>query len=130
MSITDETRKKYFDLVMASNPVGYWPLRGEPEDRRENGHHGRRFGSPEFIQDLTVGWVKFDGKSYFEVASDPSFSQSTSNMGLTVEVWMRPHEFSSVTPEYIHWLGKGESRKFEWACSSKSEWQRRRVGQE
>lgn len=115
MSITGESRHEYSDLVLASEPVGYWPLRQDARDESGNGHHGRHVGSLEYIQDLTGGWVKLDGKSYIEVHSDPSFSQPPSNSGLTVEVWVRLHEVNFEKPKYIHWLGKGEPRKFEWA---------------
>lgn len=106
-------RDDYQNLILASGPVGYWPLRENGDDKSGNGHHGRIFGTPTFVQDETGGWVSLDGNSYFQVASDASFSQPTSGAGLTVEVWMRPHVLTLSEP-YIHWLGKGGAGKYEW----------------
>ncbi len=50
------------------------------------------------------------------------FSQPTSGLGLTVEVWMRPDVliFPGQTADpYIHWLGKGMPAQFEWAMRTR-----------
>ncbi len=106
-------RDDYQKLILASGPVGYWPLRENTDDQSGHAHHGRSFGAPTFMQDATGGWVSLDGKSYIQVASDASFSQPTSGAGLTVEVWMRPHVLTLSEP-YIHWLGKGGAGHYEW----------------
>lgn len=110
----DAARDDYQSLVIACGPVGYWPLREHANDKSGHGHDGRTVGAPEFVQDVTGGWVKLDGKSYIEVCSDASFSQPTSGAGLTVEVWMRPKDLT-FPEKYIHWLGKGERDNYEWA---------------
>ena len=106
-------RDAYQNLVMASSPVGYWPLRENAEDQTGNNRHGRSFGTPSFVQDATGGWLSLDGKSYIQIKSDASFSQPTSGAGLTIEAWMRPH-LLTLTEPYIHWLGKGGASKYEW----------------
>lgn len=109
-------RDDYQKLVMNGKPVGYWPLRENADDVSGRDNHGEEYGSPEFIHDDSGGWVRLDGKSYLEVSSQPVFSQPASEFGLTVEVWMQAHSLHYPTPEtYIHWLGKGESGKHEWA---------------
>lgn len=106
-------RDEYHDLIIASNPVGYWPLRENADDESGNGRDGSSVGMPEFINDKTGGWVRLNGTSFIEIPSDPAFSQPTSGSGLTVEVWMRPHVLN-FSQEYIHWLGKGGKDKYEW----------------
>jgi hypothetical protein len=53
-----------------------------------------------------------------EIPSHAAFSQPTSGVGFSVEAWMRPDalEFTGEGEEgYVHWLGKGEAGKMEWA---------------
>jgi len=109
-------RDDYQALVLTGNPIGYWPLRENAEDISGLTHHGQNHGSPEFISDATGGWVRLDGSSYIEIPSNPVFSQPNSVNGLTVEVWMQAHSLHYPNvKKYIHWLGKGEPEKQEWA---------------
>ncbi len=109
-------RDDYQALALAANPIGYWPLRENADDMSGLTHHGQNHGSSEFVQDESGGWVTLDGSSYIEVPSNPVFSQPTSEMGITVEVWMRAHSLHySNANKYIHWLGKGEPEEQEWA---------------
>jgi hypothetical protein len=58
----------------------------------------------------------FDGvKDYLEVPDCDEFSISTYG-GLTVSFWMSPSvtDFSN-SDDYIHFLGKGDTGKFEWS---------------
>ncbi|MEN3943980.1 LamG domain-containing protein [Prosthecobacter sp. SYSU 5D2] len=118
----------YARRVLEKKPCGYWRL-GEKAgpnvaDASGQEHTGTAHGAVTFGQkgmldrDADTALV-FDGKtSYVEIPSHPSFSQPTSGAGLTVEVWMRPDvlDFTGEGEEnYIHWLGKGESGKHEWA---------------
>ncbi|MBV9359182.1 MAG: LamG domain-containing protein [Chloroflexi bacterium] len=123
----------YSTAVMAKGPVGYWRL-GEAAgptaaDASEHGYDGGYlgnvvFGQPGAIYGDTDTAVSFDGpasRGYIEIASpmDGVFSQPTSGLGLTVEVWMRPDAltFAGETDEaYIHWLGKcvSGSGQCEW----------------
>lgn len=118
----------YEKTVLAKRPVGYWRLgeaRGvEARDSSGNEHHGTYHGTPAFgqrgaIDDDPNTAIKLDGKRcYVEIADHKDFSQPTSGKGLTVEVWMRPDalEFEGETSDpYIHWLGKGEPERHEWA---------------
>jgi hypothetical protein len=121
----------YSTAVLAKGPVGYWRL-GESAgptaaDTAGNGYDGAYFGSPNFGQpgaiagsaNTAIGLKGFSSGDYVEIP-DPvgsPFSQSTSDAGLTVEVWMRPDAlvFPGQTAQpYIHWLGKGEPSQYEW----------------
>jgi len=123
----------YSDVVLAKGPVGYWRL-GEASgptatDASGNGYDGMYYGTPTFGQlgailddpDMAIGCNGPASMDYVEVPDPDSaaFSQSTSGMGLTVEVWMRPDVlvFPGQTQErYIHWLGKcvSGSGECEW----------------
>jgi len=126
-STSAQTLSTYSQTVLAKNPVGYWRLgelqTGTMFDSSKNKRHGKYYGKPIFsekgaIQCNTNKAVKFgNAVTYGEVANQRSFSQPTSGKGLTVEVWMRPDalEFTTEEEGYIHWLGKGESDRHEWA---------------
>jgi hypothetical protein len=128
----------YSSVVLAKRPVGYWRL-GEAVgptavDASGFGHSGTYKGNPTFGQpgaivsdsDTAIGCKGPDSKDYVEIA-DPGdgaqavFSQPTSRLGLTVEVWMRPDTLvfpgqPSARDVYIHWLGKctSGSGQCEW----------------
>lgn len=121
----------YSSVVLAKGPVGYWRL-GEgagptASDFSGNGNDGTYSGNPNFGQpgainndpDTAVGLNGFGSGDFVEIG-DPAtqaFSQPTSQLGLTVEVWMRPDAlvFPGETSQiYIHWLGKGEPCQYEW----------------
>jgi hypothetical protein len=118
----------YEKKVLAKKPVAYWRL-GETRgpdafDSSGNGHNGKYHGAPSFQERGAIvgdanSAIKLDGKhSYVEIATHKDFSQPTSGSGLTVEVWVRPDvlEFEGETDDaYIHWLGKGEPKRHEWA---------------
>lgn len=121
----------YAQQVIEKMPAGYWRL-GEATgptafDSTGNGADGVYLGNPSFGQlgaidgdrDTAVGFNGPDGGDCVEVSDpdDQSFSQPTSGLGLTVEVWMRPDVliFSGETDDpYVHWLGKGEPGSYEW----------------
>jgi hypothetical protein len=119
---------RYEKAVLAKKPVAYWRL-GEAEgpdalDSTANGHRGTYHGTPGFRERGAIKGdantaVKLDGKrSYIEIADHKDFSQPTSGKGLTIEVWVRPDllEFEGETDDpYVFWLGKGESKRQEWA---------------
>jgi hypothetical protein len=115
--MSNSSRDDYQTLVLAGDPIGYWPLRENADDKCDHAHHdGASHGVPEFISDATGGWVRLDGKSYIEVPSNPDFSQPNSVKGLTVEVWMQAQSLHYPNAnKYIHWLGKGELNHQEWA---------------
>jgi hypothetical protein len=124
---------QYSSVVLAKGPVGYWRL-GEnagptASDASGNGYDGVYMGSPTFGQpgaisgdpDAAVGLNGPESQDYVEIADPDSagFSQPTSGVGLTVEMWMRPDAltFLGQTSEpYIHWLGKcvSGSGQCEW----------------
>ncbi len=122
---------QYSSVVLAKGPVGYWRL-GEawgPDaaDASGNGYDGKYFGNPTFGQaggiandpDTAIGLNGPASKDYVEIPDPDSqaFSQPTSELGLTVEVWMRPDvlTFPGQTSDiYIHWLGKCGSGRCEW----------------
>lgn len=118
----------YARRVLEKKPCGYWRL-GEKVgetvvDASGNGHDGAIHGGVvpgqkgmlDHEADAAMG---FDGKSgYVEIADHADFSQPTSGRGLSVEAWWRPEvlEFAGEGEDgYIHWLGKGEAGKQEWA---------------
>jgi hypothetical protein len=133
---TTRASDTYSSVVLAKGPVGYWRL-GEASgptaaDASGNGYDGTYFGTPTFGQlgaiandsDTAVGFNGPGSMDYAEVPDPDShpFSQPTSELGLTVEVWMRPDTlyFQGQTSEiYIHWLGKGVElpglQQCEWA---------------
>jgi hypothetical protein len=117
----------YSAAVLAKKPAGYWRL-GEMTgqaagDSSGNGHVGIYHGNPVYQEKGAISIdtdtaIKLDGKcSYIEIPSHKDFSQPTSGNGLSVEVWLRPDalEFEGQKDDYIHWLGKGEAKKQEWA---------------
>jgi hypothetical protein len=115
----------YSSVVLAKGPVGYWRL-GESAgpaavDASGFGRHGTYNGNPAFGQpggivndpDTAIGCNGPDSRDYVEIADpgDGVFSQPTSGLGLTVEVWMRPDALvfpaqPSGPDFYMHWLGK------------------------
>ncbi len=114
-------------LILKAKPVGYWRL-GETSgtaagDETGNQHSGKYVGKPKLGEPGAIfgdsnSSVTLHGKSFIEIPDDPAFSQPTSGAGLTVEVWMRPDKlnFADTAPvKYIHWLGKGEEGRHEWA---------------
>lgn len=120
----------YSQLVLARGPVGYWRL-GEADgstafDSSGNGSDGAYNGSPTFGQpgaiddpDTAVGFNGPGSGDFVEVPEPvgQAFSQPTSGVGLTVEVWMRPDAlvFPGETDDpYVHWLGKGTRGSREW----------------
>ena len=118
----------YARRVLEKKPCGYWRL-GEKAgpviaDASGGGHDGTAQGPVTFGQkgmldrDADTALV-LDGKTAcVEIPSHAAFSQPTSGAGFTVEAWMRPDvlEFSGEGEDgYIHWLGKGEAGKMEWA---------------
>ncbi len=95
---------QYSSVVLAKGPVGYWRL-GEASgpsaaDASGNGYDGTYLGNPTFGQsgaivndpDTAIGLNGPDSRDYVEIPDPDSqaFSQPTSKVGLTVEVWMRP----------------------------------------
>src|ERR1700682_5498924 len=91
----------YSGIVLAKRPVGYWRL-GEPAgptaaDISGNAYDGTYFGNPIFGQpgaivddpNTSVGLEGTDSGDFVEIADPASaaFSQPTSGVGLTVEVW-------------------------------------------
>jgi hypothetical protein len=123
----------YSSVVLAKGPVGYWRL-GEAAgpaatDVSGGGYDGSYLGNPAFAQpgaivgdpDTAVGFNGPNSRDYVEIP-DPTdgsqvFSQKTSKMGLTVELWMRPDvlTFPGETSDvYIHFLGKCASGQCEW----------------
>ena len=122
---------RYARTVLAKKPVAYWRL-GEAagpdaSDSSGNGHRGTYRGTPAFqergaIQGEANAAIRLDGRrSYVEIPDHKDFSLPTSGEGLTVEVWVRPDvlQFKGETDAgYIHWLGKGEPKKHEWALHS------------
>ncbi len=124
---------QYSSVVLAKGPVGYWRL-GEASgptaaDAAGNGYDGTYLGNPTFGQsgaivndpDTAIGLNGPDSRDYVEIPDPDSqaFSQPTSGVGLTVEVWMRPDvlTFPGQTSDiYIHWLGKcvDGSGQCEW----------------
>lgn len=107
-------RDDYRNVVLAAGPVGYWPLAEDPFDRSGGGHHGQEVDGPTYVSDATGGWLHTDGRSCVAVPSAAVFSQPTSGRGLSVEVWYRTDAIEFPT-EYVHWLGKGEKDRQEWA---------------
>ncbi len=130
---TVKASDQYSSVVLAKGPVGYWRL-GEASgptaaDASGNGYDGTYLGNPTFGQsgaivndpDTAIGFNGPDSLDYVEMPDPDSqaFSQPTSGLGLTVEVWMRPDvlTFRGQTSEiYIHWLGKcvSGSGQCEW----------------
>jgi hypothetical protein len=125
------TGGQYSRTILDRQPVGYWRL-GEKApptaaDASGSGCDGTYVGNPALGQpgsllndpDTGVGLGGPGARDYVEVP-DPisqSFSQPTSGLGLTLEVWIRPDvlTFAGETEErYIHWLGKGGPRQCEW----------------
>jgi hypothetical protein len=123
---------RYSGVVLAKGPVGYWRL-GEAAgptaaDDSGNFYDGTYNGTPTYGQrgaivndpNTAVGFKGPGARDYVEIPEPAfqEFSQPTSGLGLTVEVWMRPDvlTFPGQTPDpYIHWLGKGEAGQHEWA---------------
>ncbi len=118
----------YRRKVLAKHPIAYWRLgerRGPTAvDATNRGHNGTYHGTPTF-QDMGAircnlnTAIKLDGDaSYIEVPDSRAFSQPTSGRGLTIEAWLRPDVlvFQGETSDpYIHWLGKGDPGRYEWA---------------
>ncbi len=118
----------YARRVLEKKPCGYWRL-GEKAgsvvaDASGGGHEGTALGQVTFGQKgmldrETDTALVFDGKTAcIEIPSHAAFSQPTSGAGFSVEAWMRPDvlEFTGEGEEgYVHWLGKGEAGKMEWA---------------
>lgn len=128
-SATNENKpasEAYRLLTLAAKPVSYWRL-GETSGAAaadETGKHRGKYvgkpklGEPGAISGDSNSSVTLHGKSFIEIPDDPAYSQPTSGAGLTVEVWMRPDNLDfadTAAVKYIHWLGKGEEGRQEWA---------------
>jgi len=127
------TNNCYSDVVLAKDPVGYWRL-GErtgltASDASGHGFDGTYVGKPTLGQpgailsdsDTAIGFNGSGSRDYVDIPNPvtQAFSQPTSGLGLTVEVWMRPDVliFPGQTSErYIYWLGKcvSGSGECEW----------------
>jgi len=107
--------------ILADRPVGYWRLNershAEPvTDESGHNHHGRFVGRPALDQQGAIHGsanrsMSFVPQAYIEIPSSPEFSIPTSGEGLSVEVWVCPHDWlfqGEGGKRYIHWLGKGE----------------------
>jgi hypothetical protein len=117
----------YAAKILARKPVAYGRLGDSAgaaiRDESKPGHDGTYNGTPGFgeagaIQRDPNTAIKLDGRSYVEIPSAPELSQPTSGKGLTVEAWMRPDllRFAGETSDpHLHWLGKGEPDRYEWA---------------
>jgi hypothetical protein len=128
----------YSNVVLAKGPVGYWRL-GEAAgptavDASGFGNNGTYNGNPTLGQpgaivndpNTAIGCKGATSMDYVEIpdpgaGSQAVFSQPTSGLGLTVEVWMRPDALAfpaqpSGPDFYIHWLGKcvSGSGQCEW----------------
>jgi hypothetical protein len=123
----------YESVVLAKQPVGYWRL-GEQlgptaVDTSGFGFDGTYIGNPTLgqagalvnDQDTAVGLNGPESRDYVQVPDPVSqaFSQPTSGLGLTVEVWMRPDVLTfrgEKGGHFIHWLGKcvSGSGQCEW----------------
>jgi hypothetical protein len=122
---------QYSSVVLAKGPVGYWRL-GDAQgptatDASGNGYDGTYLGNPNFGQpgaisndpDTAIGLNGNSSGDFVEIPDSISgdFSQPTSGLGLSVEVWMRPDALifpGQTTDPFIHWLGKGTPGTFEW----------------
>jgi hypothetical protein len=123
--------RSYSDCVLSKGPVGYWrlgeavgPIATDASGRGSNGvYHGTpTFGQAGAIVNDQNTAVRLNGpasRDYVEISASTSaiFSQPTSGLGLTVEVWMRPNAliFTGETANpYVQWLGKGVHGQHEW----------------
>lgn len=119
----------YAKRVLDKKPAGYWRL-GEKDgtsvaDASGNGLNGSIVGNVSLGEKGVLdkekdSAVKFDGgQGFIEIPDHPALSQPTSGQGFTVEAWMRPDvlEFTDgeTSEGYVHWLGKGEAGRMEWA---------------
>jgi hypothetical protein len=117
---------EYRDAVLAKRPVAYWRLGDAPAltafDQTGNSHDGAYRAAPIMS---TTGAIAGDpdtafpvfGPFYVEIPDSVDFSQPTSGAGLSVEAWFRPDllDFTGEGPDnYVHWIGKGEPRRYEW----------------
>jgi Concanavalin A-like lectin/glucanases superfamily len=123
----DRENAPYHEHVLAKRPVAYWRFeeRDGPiaHDATGHGHAGLYQGEVAFRQrgairtepDAAIGLNGID--AFVQVPDSAAFSQPTSGQGLTVEAWFRPDRliFPGQTGQhYVHWLGKGQAREFEW----------------
>jgi hypothetical protein len=122
---------RYKRTVLARHPVGYWRLgeQGGPVagDASGFGSDGKYLGNPALGQvgallndpDTGIGLGGPGSRDYVEGSDQDSqaFSQPTSGLGLTVEVWLRPDVLTFAgerQQRYIHWLGKCGPGQCEW----------------
>jgi hypothetical protein len=117
---------KYAERVLSLKPVGFWRLQEKSgtvaHDSSPHQRHGVYHGHPGFQPPgpmRTDRSVEFDGKrTYVEIPSHADFSVRTHKHGMTVEAWMQPDRLvfpGEPKKEYLHWLGKGEPEREEWA---------------
>jgi len=114
----------YGKQVLSFRPAGYWrlgetnaPTAFDLSGNQINGtYHGSpAFGEPGAIRNDANTAIGLDGRSYVEIPNSSVFSIGAA--GLTVQAWLRPDQLTfpcERNAEYIHWLGKGEVRSFEW----------------
>ncbi len=117
---------KYARRVLSLQPVGYWRLQEKKGtvayDSSPHRRHGVYHGQPAFHVSGPVRGefaVAFDGNGTFvEIPSHADLSVTTHKRGMTVESWMRPDRLTfpgEPGKQYLHWLGKGEKNREEWA---------------
>jgi hypothetical protein len=116
---------RFRDAVLAKSPVAYWRLGDAPAmtavDQTDNGLDGAYRAAMimptkgAIASDPDTAFPVF-GPSYVEIPDSDDFSQPTSGAALTVEAWFRPDllTFTGQTSQnYVHWIGKGESGRYE-----------------
>jgi len=118
---------RYADTILADGPVGYWrvnerSLDDQVSDESAYCHHGSfvgrpTLGEPGALQGSPNSSMSFRPEAHIEIPHSPHFSIQTSEIGLSVEVWMRPDALLFEGEDgkgYIHWLGKGNAQQMEW----------------
>jgi concanavalin A-like lectin/glucanase superfamily protein len=125
----------YDETVLADAPVGYWAMTSpdvgfEPSlagDWPAAAYHGAAIRTALPNGDVATVFEGQDEHSgYLEIADDDRLSVTTTGE-LTVEAWFRPDTLVFPTaegvggPDYVHWLGKGNSGKAEWTTRIYSE---------
>jgi hypothetical protein len=124
LATTPAWASTYDELVLAAQPVAYFPLVLSGDcfaDLTVPDRCGRIFpqGKAPLTTTLPNGDAAtvFDGATWAEVPSSPELSIPATG-SLTVEAWIRPDVLDFANQEgedFVYWIGKGAPGSFEYA---------------
>jgi hypothetical protein len=112
----------YDQVILADNPVAYWPLGSVNglQDATGHGHNGTAHNDPttSTMPNGSDAAHVFNGTTqYIEIADADDLSVPKTGI-LSIEAWVRADtlDFGANENGYVHWMGKGEPGQHEYVA--------------